>query len=178
LSRAPHALNRLPHFRAAIDGYGLHFLHYRGRGPNRVPLPLMNGWPSSFVEFQRLAGCCRKASLRSSGGSQALRLRLLRSPCAIRTVSSQPMSRPSRLFFGSGSRLPSLRVPAGAWRGQITAEGRRGRRSFAWTHYHDVGPDDINIIRRTNTLGSALRINGDQLPSCRGPYRHHGRDLS
>jgi pimeloyl-ACP methyl ester carboxylesterase len=49
------ALNRLPHFRAAIDGYGLHFLHYRGRGPNPVPLLLMNGWPSSFVEFQRLA---------------------------------------------------------------------------------------------------------------------------
>jgi microsomal epoxide hydrolase len=48
-------LNRLPHFRAAIDGYGLHFVHYRGRGPNPVPLLLMNGWPSSFVEYQRLA---------------------------------------------------------------------------------------------------------------------------
>jgi len=49
------ALNRLPHFRATIDGYGLHFLHYRGRGPNPLPLLLMNGWPSSFVEYQRLA---------------------------------------------------------------------------------------------------------------------------
>jgi len=49
------ALNRLPHFRATIDGYGLHFLHYRGRGPDPVPLLLMNGWPSSFVEYQRLA---------------------------------------------------------------------------------------------------------------------------
>ena len=46
------ALNRLPHFRTTIDGYGLHFLHYRGRGPNPVPLLLMNGWPSSFVEYQ------------------------------------------------------------------------------------------------------------------------------
>jgi microsomal epoxide hydrolase len=49
------ALNGLPHFRATIDGYGLHFLHYRGRGPDAVPLLLMNGWPSSFVEYQRLA---------------------------------------------------------------------------------------------------------------------------
>ncbi|MDB5427590.1 MAG: epoxide hydrolase [Phenylobacterium sp.] len=49
------ALNRLPHFRATIDGYGLHYLHYRGRGPDAVPLLLMNGWPSSFVEYQRLA---------------------------------------------------------------------------------------------------------------------------
>jgi pimeloyl-ACP methyl ester carboxylesterase len=49
------ALNRLPHFRATIDGYGLHYLHYRGRGVEPLPLLLMNGWPSSFVEYQRLA---------------------------------------------------------------------------------------------------------------------------
>jgi pimeloyl-ACP methyl ester carboxylesterase len=49
------ALNRMPHFRATIDGYGLHFLHYRGRDPGAVPLLLMNGWPSSFVEYQHLA---------------------------------------------------------------------------------------------------------------------------
>jgi microsomal epoxide hydrolase len=49
------ALNRLPHFRASIDGYGLHFLHYRGRNSGAMPLLLMNGWPSSFVEFRRLA---------------------------------------------------------------------------------------------------------------------------
>ena len=48
-------MNRLPQFRATIDGYGLHFLRYSGRGPNPVPLLLMNGWPSSFVEYQRLA---------------------------------------------------------------------------------------------------------------------------
>lgn len=48
-------LNRLPQFRAEIDGYGLHFLHYRGRGLKHTPLLLMNGWPSSFVEYQRLA---------------------------------------------------------------------------------------------------------------------------
>ncbi|MHB8285444.1 MAG: epoxide hydrolase family protein [Caulobacteraceae bacterium] len=49
------ALNRLPHFRATIDGYGLHFLHYRASRKGAVPLLLMNGWPSSFVEYQRLA---------------------------------------------------------------------------------------------------------------------------
>ena len=49
------ALNRLPHFRAKIDGYGVHFLHFRGRGASPLPLLLMNGWPSSFAEYQRLA---------------------------------------------------------------------------------------------------------------------------
>jgi pimeloyl-ACP methyl ester carboxylesterase len=49
------ALNRLPHFRAAIDGYGLHFLHFRSRRARPIPLLLMNGWPSSFVEYMGLA---------------------------------------------------------------------------------------------------------------------------
>ncbi|HEV2594597.1 MAG TPA: epoxide hydrolase [Sphingomicrobium sp.] len=48
-------LNRLPHFRAEIDGFRLHFLHFMGKGPNPTPLLLMNGWPSSFIEYQRVA---------------------------------------------------------------------------------------------------------------------------
>lgn len=48
------ALNRLPHFRATIDGYGVHFLHFRGGGRTPQPLLLMNGWPSSFIEYRHL----------------------------------------------------------------------------------------------------------------------------
>lgn len=48
-------LDSLPHFRATVDGFGLHFLHFRGRGPAPRPLLLMNGWPSSFVEYAKLA---------------------------------------------------------------------------------------------------------------------------
>lgn len=48
-------LAALPHCRAEIDGFGLHFLHYKGRGPSAQPLLLMNGWPSSFVEYTHLA---------------------------------------------------------------------------------------------------------------------------
>lgn len=47
-------INQLPHHRATVDGYGVHFLHFRGRGATPAPLLLMNGWPSSFVEYQRL----------------------------------------------------------------------------------------------------------------------------
>src|SRR5713101_7362324 len=32
------ALNRFAHFRANVDGFGLHFIHERGRGPDPVPL--------------------------------------------------------------------------------------------------------------------------------------------
>ena len=53
------ALNALPQYRAVVDGFGVHFLHLRGRAPTSGPAPrpllLLNGWPSSFVEYTRLA---------------------------------------------------------------------------------------------------------------------------
>ena len=48
-------LNALPQFRASIDGFGVHYLHLRSGAPRPRPLLLMNGWPSSFVEYGRLA---------------------------------------------------------------------------------------------------------------------------
>ena len=48
------ALNALSHQWVTTDGFGLHFLHVVSGRSNAIPLLLMNGWPSSFVEFQRL----------------------------------------------------------------------------------------------------------------------------
>src|SRR5215467_6496401 len=45
------AMNAQPHFRAGVDGYGIHFIHARGRGPAPMPLLITHGWPSSFVEM-------------------------------------------------------------------------------------------------------------------------------
>ncbi|MCO1658574.1 epoxide hydrolase [Pseudonocardia sp. S2-4] len=47
---AEQRLNRLPQFRAGIDGVGVHFVHERGRGPDPLPLVLTHGWPSTFAE--------------------------------------------------------------------------------------------------------------------------------
>lgn len=44
-------LNRYPHYRAEIEGLGIHFIHVRGNGPNPTPLVLTHGWPGSFVEL-------------------------------------------------------------------------------------------------------------------------------
>jgi pimeloyl-ACP methyl ester carboxylesterase len=52
---AEQRLNLMPQFRTNIAGFGVHYVHLRGRGPRPRPLLLMNGWPSSFVEYQRLA---------------------------------------------------------------------------------------------------------------------------
>jgi len=48
------AMNTVPHFRARIDGVGLHVIHRRGRGSAPMPLLITHGWPSSFVEMLAL----------------------------------------------------------------------------------------------------------------------------
>jgi pimeloyl-ACP methyl ester carboxylesterase len=48
------AMNALPHFRAEVEGTGIHLIHLRGRGPAPMPLLITHGWPSSFVEMLAL----------------------------------------------------------------------------------------------------------------------------
>lgn len=47
-------LNRFHHYRASVDGLGLHFIHERGSGPNPLPLLLLHGWPGSVYEFSQV----------------------------------------------------------------------------------------------------------------------------
>ncbi|TAM78525.1 epoxide hydrolase [bacterium] len=44
-------LNSFPHELATIDGYDIHFVHARGKGPSPLPLIMTHGWPSSFTEM-------------------------------------------------------------------------------------------------------------------------------
>jgi pimeloyl-ACP methyl ester carboxylesterase len=44
-------INSFPNFRANIDGWGIHFVHVRGKGPNPLPLIITHGWPSTFYEM-------------------------------------------------------------------------------------------------------------------------------
>lgn len=48
------ALNRFPHRKTVIDGTGIHYLHFASGRPHAPALMLLNGWPSSFIEFARL----------------------------------------------------------------------------------------------------------------------------
>ena len=47
-------LNQLPHFKADIQGYSIHFLHQVGGRTCPRPLVLTHGWPGSFLEFETL----------------------------------------------------------------------------------------------------------------------------
>lgn len=47
-------LNRFSHFRADVQGHGIHFLLQRGSGPKPFPLVLTHGWPGSFLELLKI----------------------------------------------------------------------------------------------------------------------------
>jgi|HubBroStandDraft_1064217.scaffolds.fasta_scaffold00020_36 pimeloyl-ACP methyl ester carboxylesterase len=47
-------LNLLPHFRADVGGFPLHFIHVEGSGAKNPPLLLSHGWPGSFFEFAEI----------------------------------------------------------------------------------------------------------------------------
>lgn len=44
-------INTVPQDRIVVDGVGLHVLHVPGRTAGALPLLLLNGWPSSIVEY-------------------------------------------------------------------------------------------------------------------------------
>lgn len=48
-------LNKHPHYIAEIDGFRVHYLHFRSKHKNAIPLILTHGWPGSFLEFLKVA---------------------------------------------------------------------------------------------------------------------------
>jgi hypothetical protein len=47
-------INSFDHFRSEVDGFGIHFVHERGKGVNPVPLLALHGWPSSFYQMLKI----------------------------------------------------------------------------------------------------------------------------
>jgi epoxide hydrolase-like protein len=47
-------INRFKHFRAEIDGLGVHFIHERGKGDDPLPIILTHGYPDSFLRFSKV----------------------------------------------------------------------------------------------------------------------------
>ena len=53
---AERRLNAFTHVTAEVDGFGLHCIHQRGKGPSPIPLLLIHGWPSTFFEMHKIIG--------------------------------------------------------------------------------------------------------------------------
>lgn len=52
--KAESFLNSFSHFKASIDGTGIHFIHEKGKGSNSVPILLIHGFPDSFIRFLKV----------------------------------------------------------------------------------------------------------------------------
>jgi pimeloyl-ACP methyl ester carboxylesterase len=48
------AINRFHHFRARIDGSGIHFIHEPAKGTCGIPLLLLHGWPATFTQMLKI----------------------------------------------------------------------------------------------------------------------------
>ena len=55
-------LNTFDQFKTNIDGVDVHFIHQRSKNPNAIPLLLLNGWPSSIVEYEKVIGPLSESS--------------------------------------------------------------------------------------------------------------------
>lgn len=49
-------LNEFEQFKTHIDGLDIYFIHQRSKNPKAMPLLLLNGWPSSIVEYTKVIG--------------------------------------------------------------------------------------------------------------------------
>ena len=47
-------INAFRHYKAAVDGLAIHFIHEKGQGPNPMPVIITHGWPGSFFEMYKL----------------------------------------------------------------------------------------------------------------------------
>ena len=47
-------LNRFSQFKTNIGGLDIHFIHQKSSDPGAVPLLLLNGWPSSPIEYDKV----------------------------------------------------------------------------------------------------------------------------
>jgi pimeloyl-ACP methyl ester carboxylesterase len=47
-------INTFPHYKATVEGLGIHFIHQKGQGPRPMPLIITHGWPGSFFEMYKL----------------------------------------------------------------------------------------------------------------------------
>jgi pimeloyl-ACP methyl ester carboxylesterase len=54
-------LNSFHHFKATIDGEGVHYIHQKGKGDHAIPLLLIHGYPDSFIRFLKIIPLLTKA---------------------------------------------------------------------------------------------------------------------
>ena len=64
-------LNAFHQYRVEIDGVRIHYIYEKGKGPHPIPLLMLHGWPSSFVQFQKIIPLLTDPAAHGAPGAQS-----------------------------------------------------------------------------------------------------------
>jgi hypothetical protein len=67
-------LNALPNFVTEIDGIDIHFIHFRSKHENALPLIVTHGWPGSVIEQLKIIGPLTDPTAHGGKASDAFHL--------------------------------------------------------------------------------------------------------
>ena len=161
-------INSFPHFRADIDGLGVHFIHLRGAGPNPLPLIITHGWPSTFAEMLNIAPLLSDPAAHGADASDSFDVVIPSMPGY--GFSDRPSQRgmsPIRVsdlwhkLMTEGLGYDGFVAQGGDWGAQIT--------SSLGFHY----PDDVKGIHLTMAAGATPTPPEDELSDAEKKFLEH-----
>jgi pimeloyl-ACP methyl ester carboxylesterase len=144
-------LNSFTHLRVVVDGASVHCVHLRGSGPRSIPIVLVHGWPSSFVEMLELAGLLADPAMAGGGAEDAFDV----------VVPSLP-----GFAYSDAPQIPGW-TSADSGRLIARAMSALGYERFA-IHAHDVAASAMTAL----CLSDPARVIGYHTtePAIPGPY--------
>ncbi len=124
-------LNRFDQFKTNIDGLDVHFIHERAADPGALPVIIVHGWPSSFMQFHKVIEPLTDPAAHGGGAADAFHVVVPSIPGY--GFSDKPRERgygPARMgdiFVELMARLGYTRygVQGGDWGGPIVAHMAR-----------------------------------------------------
>ncbi len=139
-------LNRFAQFHADVDGFGLHFIHERGKGPKPLPLILTHGWPDSFLRMTKLIPLLTDPASHGGDPADAFDVVVPSLPgYGFSDRPAEPGCAPDRiadLFAALMTRAlgyPRFAAHGGDWGGSVTEQlAVRHAASLAGIHLTDV----------------------------------------
>ena len=120
-------LNQMPQFTTEVDGYGIHYVHAEGTGPDPLPLVFTHGWPGTFFEIHKILDLLTNPAAHGGDEADAFTVVVPSLPgygySEIPTTTGWGQARTAELWDGLMRQLGYSRYGAqgGDWGAVVTA---------------------------------------------------------
>jgi pimeloyl-ACP methyl ester carboxylesterase len=153
-------LNTFRHFRAEVDGVGLHFIHERSKAENPIPLLLLHGWPDSFARFLKVIPLLTAPA--ANGADRQLSFDVVVPSLPGFGFSDRPRKQGATFAFGDLLRklmveelgYPRFAVHGGDW-GSLVAEHMARSRAGDLIGIHLTDVPFFHMYQKPNDLSRA-----------------------